>query len=321
VNLRGLRGENTCFLSSLTIYCHFKAAPALFFEKKTLGLRKRIAPLPINFAVRKTSFGTVYEDCISIVGFRDHPEERDMTSDQSIVKKTESAIDDLVDLWRRRKLVCTIVITIIVIPVAFSLYLQFVAVPKLKDDISQKQQSIQTLKDSVQNAEKERDKAEIKLAPFLAIANQRFPDIPSDKRLELLLAKLDQAIVSVQDAARRVSSERSLTPQIQSSLVTNLKMIPSLDVEVTCVLGDTEGFALASQIKNVFEKAEWKVNGVNQAIFNIPVKHLVLTFGKEPSLELQRTISILFDSLSYPREATLDKKLGENALKIVVGSK
>ncbi|MGB8225814.1 MAG: hypothetical protein WCE45_02945 [Sedimentisphaerales bacterium] len=244
-----------------------------------------------------------------------------MTSDQSIVKKTESAIDDLVDLWRRRKLVCAIVIAIIVIPVGFSLYLQFVAVPKLKADISQRQQDIQTLKDSVQSAEKERDKAEIQLAPFLAVANQRFPDTPSDKRLELLLAKLDQAIVSVQDAARRVSSERSLSPQIQSSLITNLKTIPSLNVEVTCVLSDAEGFALASQIKNVFEKAEWKVNGVNQAVFTVPIKHLVLTFGKEPSPELQRTFSILFDGLGYPREAKLDKKLDENALKIVVGSK
>lgn len=243
-----------------------------------------------------------------------------MTSDQSIVKKTESAIDDLVDLWRRRKLVCVIVIVIIVIPVGSSLYLQFVAVPKLKADISQRQQDIQTLKDSVQSAEKERDNAKIQLAPFLAVANQRFPDIPSDKRLELLLAKIDQAIVSVQDAARRVSPERSLDPQIQSSLVTNLKTIPSLDVKVTCLIGDAEGFALAWQIKNVFEKAEWKVN-FHQALFSVPIKHLVLTFGKEPSPELQRILSILLDSLGYPLEAGLDEKLGENALEIVVGSK
>jgi len=244
-----------------------------------------------------------------------------MKSDQSIIKKTESAIDDLVNLWQRRKLVCVIVIAVIIIPVGFSIYLEFVAVPKLKADISQKQQDIQTLKNYVQGVEKERDKAEIQLAPFLAVANQRFPDTPSDKRLELLLTKLDQAIISVQDAARRVSSERSLAPQIQNSLVTNLKTIPPLDVEVTCVLGDTEGFALASQIKNVFEKAEWKVSGVNQAVFSVPIKHLVLIFGKEPSPELQRTLSILFDSLGYPREAELDEKLGENALKIIVGSK
>ena len=237
-----------------------------------------------------------------------------MTSERSIVKKTESAIDDLIDLWRRRKLVCTIVIAIIFIPTVFGLYQRFVEVPKLKDDINH-------LKDSVQSAEKERDKAETKLAPFLAFANQRFPDSPSDKRLELLLSKLDQVIISVQDAARRVSSERSLTPQIQSLLVANLETIPPLDVEVTCVLGDTESFVLASQIKNVFEKAKWRVNGVNQSVFNVPIKHLVLIFGKTPSPELKRTLSILFDSLGYQREAELDEKLGENALKIVVGSK
>lgn len=237
-----------------------------------------------------------------------------MNGEQSIVKKTESALDDILDLWRRRKLVYIIVLAVIILPAGFTLYQQFVAVPKLKDEVS----ALQTAK---REAEQKRDKAELQLAPFLAVADSRFPDSPADERLDLLLVRLDKAITDVQSAARKVSPERSLDSGMKQSLVASLKSVTPLDVELTCVLGDTEGFSLASQIKEVFEQAGWKVDGVNQAIFTVPVKHLVLTFGKEPSPEIQRTLAPLFDSLGYPREAGLNKQLGDNSLKIVVGTK
>ena len=237
-----------------------------------------------------------------------------MNEEQSIVKKTESALDDLLDLWRRRKLVCVIVLIVIILPAGFTLYQQLVAVPKMKDQIT----ALQTAK---REAEQKRDKAELQLAPFLAAAERRFPDTPADKRLDLLLARLDKAITDVQSAARKVSPERSLDPRLKQSLISRLKSLSPLKVEITCVLGDTEVFSLASQLEDVFEQAGWKVNGVNQAVFTVPIKHLVLTFGKEPSREIQATLAPLFDSLGYPREAGLNKELGEDSLKIVVGSK
>jgi hypothetical protein len=237
-----------------------------------------------------------------------------MNEKQSIVKKTESALDDLLDLWRRRKIACIIVLLVIILPAGFTLYQQFVAVPKLEDQVS----ALQTAGDE---AKRERDKAELKLAPFLAAADRRFPDSPADKRLDLLLSRLDKAITDVQSAARMVSPERSLDPRLKQALIDNLKSVAPLDVEITCVLGDTEGLSLASQLKDVFEQAGWKVNGVNQAVFTAPVKHLVLTFGKEPSREIQRTLVPLFDSFGYPRETGLNKEIGESSLKIVVGSK
>ena len=237
-----------------------------------------------------------------------------MNEEQSIVKKTESALDDLQDLWRRRKLVCIIVLAVIILPTSFTLYQQFVAVPKLNSQVS-------TLEIQKREAEQKRDKAELQLAPFLAAAELRFPDTPADKRLDLLLSRLDKAINDVQRAARKVSPERTIEPNVSTSLVSNLKAIPALDVEIMCILGDTEGFALASQLKDIFEQAGWKVNGVNQGVFTVPIKHLVLSFGKEPSRELQRTLAPLFDSLGYPRKAGLDKQLSENSIKIIVGSK
>ena len=71
-----------------------------------------------------------------------------MSEDQSIVRKTESAIDDLLDLWSRRKFVCLIVILVIVAPLSFGVYQQFVVMPKLKAEISQKQNKIGELESS-----------------------------------------------------------------------------------------------------------------------------------------------------------------------------
>ena len=76
-----------------------------------------------------------------------------MNEEQSIIKKTESALDDLLDLWHRRKLVCIIVLAVIVLPAGFTLYQQFVAVPKLKDQIA-------TLETQKREAEEKHDKAE-----------------------------------------------------------------------------------------------------------------------------------------------------------------
>ena len=244
-----------------------------------------------------------------------------MGADPSIVRKTESAIDDIIDLWRRRKLICIIVILVVVVPIAFGVYKQFVTVPNLTSEISQKQRKIDELRSSLQKTEHERDKAQIQLAPFLAAAERTFPNNPPDKSLELLLVKLEQAIGSVKDAARRISPERVLDIQAKNALVSSLKTLQPLDVEITSILGDNEGFALALQIKSVFEVAGWKVNGVNHAIFKAPIKHLIMTFGKKPSPNLEHALLPLFDSLGYARAALIDDKIGEQKLKIVVGSK
>ena len=237
-----------------------------------------------------------------------------MNNEQSIVKKTESALDDMLDLWHRRKLVSIFVLCIIIVPVCFASYQQIIAVPKLKSQINK-------LETQKSDAEKKRDKAELQLAPFLAAADRRFPESPANERLYLLISKLDKAINDVQRAAREVSPERVIEPKLKTALISNLKAIPALGVEITCVLGDTEGFSFASQLKEIFEKAGWEVEGVNQSVFTKPIKHLVLSFGKEPSSELQRTFASLFDSFEYPREAKLDKKLKENSMKIIVGTK
>lgn len=110
-----------------------------------------------------------------------------MDEDSSVVKKTETTINDLVDLWHRRPKLCVLVAVVI----AFPTFIAVIAIPSLNSSLTK--------------AEYERDKAQLQLAPFLAAANRGFPDSPAEKRLELMLAAFGKAIADAQDAARQVS--------------------------------------------------------------------------------------------------------------------
>ena len=110
-----------------------------------------------------------------------------MNTEKSVIQKTESALDDLIDLWKRRKLACIVVLMVLILPTIFTLYLQFISVPAFKEQVN-------TLTKEKNEAVQKRDKAEIQLAPFLAAADRNFPDIPSNQRLELLLSRIDKAI-------------------------------------------------------------------------------------------------------------------------------
>src|SRR3990170_4373804 len=109
-----------------------------------------------------------------------------MRDEASIVRKTESAIDDLADLWRRRKLVCLVVLVVIVVPVGFGLYQEFIAIPRLQNDVEAKKAEIEDLKG-------ERDKFEIELSSFQAAADKAFPDQKKEERMDLLLTAFQQA--------------------------------------------------------------------------------------------------------------------------------
>lgn len=62
---------------------------------------------------------------------------------------------------------------------------------------------------------------------------------------------------------------RHLNLDIQNQL---MSLIPTAaGVDLTCILGDGEGYSFATEIKIFLESKGYKVNGVNQSVFSGPV--------------------------------------------------
>jgi hypothetical protein len=237
-----------------------------------------------------------------------------MSAEPSVVKKTERAIDDLVDLAKRRRLICLIVLAIIIGPILFS----SIYIPKLRG---------------------ERDESQKHLEPFQAAANQHFQDIPEDKRLDALLSKMDDMWTMLQDGNRDIllklenigngvdslkqqqstTGDRSIPQSAMIQMTSSLEKISGWQADIQFTMGNPEAYSLANQIKTVFEKAGWKIK-FRQAV-RVPIRGLAVTFSEEPSKELQHALLPLFDNFNYPHKAFLDTSREEKTVEIFVGTK
>lgn len=109
-----------------------------------------------------------------------------MSENQSVIRKTETVVDDIADLWRRRPVICVMVSVIVVVPTLLSV----IGIPLLVSKLNK--------------AEQAKDKAELQLAPFLAAANRSFPEVPKDERLDHLQEKINEMFTASQHADRYI---------------------------------------------------------------------------------------------------------------------
>jgi len=220
-----------------------------------------------------------------------------------------------------------------------------ITVGQQRSDLRRGNQNLETKLEDARSAladvKAERDNYQIRLAPFLAAADRYFQDVPESERLDRLSQKLDSMLETVQDGDRNIllkltsietavgsltsrplpSGDRVLSPPVVARLVSSLEPFSGYQMEILCVLNDREAHSLAEQVKSIFVKAGWEVKGVSQAIFNKPVRPLVIEMSKQPALPLQKALLPLFDNLGYAREAALNPSVSEKAIRIIVGTK
>ena len=79
---------------------------------------------------------------------------------------------------------------------------------------------------------------------------------------------------------------RAVSTAAGDALVIALRATQAEHVDLSCVMGDTEGYQLAGSLKGLLTAAGWTVDGVNQAVFSGPIKGVqVVTPNVSPSLE------------------------------------
>jgi hypothetical protein len=71
----------------------------------------------------------------------------------------------------------------------------------------------------------------------------------------------------------------------------------------------------------MFEAAGWRVNDVNQAPLAVASQPLQMVVGKSPPPELRKALAPLFGSDGEAPRISVDDKLGEGNLRIIIGAK
>ncbi|MCJ7565662.1 MAG: hypothetical protein MUP52_13880 [Candidatus Aminicenantes bacterium] len=80
---------------------------------------------------------------------------------------------------------------------------------------------------------------------------------------------------------------RQVSHGAANALVAELRRLSPETVDLSSILGDPEGYQLASVLKQVLELGGWKVDGVNQAVYtDLPKGVIIETPSVRPSLEI-----------------------------------
>ncbi|MBN1516710.1 hypothetical protein JXA32_09100 [Candidatus Sumerlaeota bacterium] len=260
-----------------------------------------------------------------------------MAEDKSFVRKTESEYDDWRDSWKRRKVLASFVIILVliifVLPAFYAAYQGYFTIPNiekkhqneikdLKQVISDLKKDKENLENSLKSTENERDKAELKLAPFLAVADKTFPQTPADQRLELLVEDLNDAINKLTETTKDIKRVRTVSFKTKKQIISNLKKMKPLKVGIIVPVGDTDALAYGNEIKKVFEESEWVTLGIMNLVTPEPFQdHLaVLTNSK---IDSNSIISLLplFEEHGYPPTVIHDDSMSTDVIHFLVGPK
>ncbi|MCK5594596.1 hypothetical protein KAI19_00280 [bacterium] len=101
-----------------------------------------------------------------------------------------------------------------------------------------------------------------------------------------------------------------------------LKALPAFTAEIKVPLGDSESFELGEQLKEILQKANWKIDKVWPVIADPPIKRgIKLYFGHRPNGVLQAVFAPIFEQFGYERVANFDKNMSPEVIRIYIGSK
>lgn len=166
----------------------------------------------------------------------------------------------------------------------------------------------------------------LKIDPFIELAKTRYPKETIDSALQKLIddiSKLENKtdiIKEKTDLLEQTIRPRSLKQQDFENLVSVLNRFEKREIGITCVMGDQEAFAFATQLKSLFEKSGWKVKGVSQSVFTSPVKGWYIAVNSDPPPETANIVFRAFQSIGITLPGFRNESLPNETVEILVGS-
>lgn len=124
---------------------------------------------------------------------------------------------------------------------------------------------------------------------------------------------------------RRSQAPRTLTPAQRVRLIEILKKSPKGEIDITCIMGDGEGNAFATEIDGLLKAAGWTVTGggVTQAVYSggNPRGAGILVRNASTAPAYAATLQQAFQEIGLPVPAAEVPDLPEGIVKLVVGNK
>lgn len=147
----------------------------------------------------------------------------------------------------------------------------------------------------------------------------------AQQKVETDLAKQQEMTANAErelEELKETMRPRSLTQPQQASLVKLLSGEPKGEVEILCVIGNTEGCAFANQIDKVLKAAGWTVKGggISQAIFSspVPVGVVIIVRNAITAPPFAARLQRAFFSIGVPIGGVEQSTRPEGSVEIVV---
>jgi hypothetical protein len=113
---------------------------------------------------------------------------------------------------------------------------------------------------------------------------------------------------------------RTIPKHLVSQVHDELSKYEGTSIRLNCLQGDHEALAFSKELKEIFENAGWRVNGVNQVPYNTPIKNIVIVLNNASQKGKANYIFSLFRALNYRSTARLNQNQTED-LGIMVGTR
>lgn len=114
---------------------------------------------------------------------------------------------------------------------------------------------------------------------------------------------------------------RGISKYDKIEMINILKYYKKGKVSLTTILGDSEAFKFAEEIKEVFESAGWNVDGISQAAYNKPMIGVVINVKSEKYPIRVNQIFNAFKVLNIIATGNINQNLQDDNVEVIIGSK
>ena len=114
---------------------------------------------------------------------------------------------------------------------------------------------------------------------------------------------------------------RGISQLDKIEMVKTLKSFKNNKVILTTILGDSEAFQFTLEIKEVFEAAGWKVDGINQSVYNNPMIGVFIGVKSEKYPSRVNNIFNALKILNIIAKGNLNINLHDDDVELMIGAK